>query len=72
MLKNFIIFLKKLVRRNKGMKALNIEKVIKSNKKIEEWEILCDTCANIAEKAHWTEEDSNKLIKHVRKELREK
>lgn len=53
------------------MKTLNLEKVVKSKSKISEWELLCDTCASIAEKANWTEEDSNKLIKRVRKELRD-
>lgn len=53
------------------MKTLEISKVIKSNKKLEDWEILCDTCASIADKAHWTERDSDRLIKRVRKEIRE-
>lgn len=71
-MKHLINFLKKIVWGKKNMKTLNVEKVIKSNTKIEEWELLCDTCASLAEKANWTEEDSNKLIKHVRKEIREK
>ena len=53
------------------MKTLNLEKVVKSKSKISEWELLCNTCASIAEKSNWTEEDSNKLIKRVRKELRD-
>ena len=52
------------------METLNTKKIMKSNVKLNEWEVLCDTCATIAEKAHWTEKDSDKLIKHVRKELR--
>lgn len=52
------------------MKTLNLEKIVKSKTQTSEWELLCDTCASIAEKANWTEKDSDKLIKRVRKELR--
>lgn len=65
-----ISYFKKLVRRNKDMKTLNLKKEVKLNKTSEEWELLCDACSSIAEKAGWTEKDSEKLIKNVRKELR--
>lgn len=52
------------------MKTLNLEKVVKTNNQLNDWEMLCNTCASIAEKANWTETDSDKLIKRVRKELR--
>lgn len=70
-MKHLIKFFKKIVWRNKYMKTLNVEKVIKSDTKTEDWELLCDTCASLAEKANWTEQDSDKLIKHIRKETRE-
>lgn len=52
------------------MKTLNFKKTIRTKTQLNEWEVLCDTCASIAEKANWTEKDSDKLIKRVRKELR--
>lgn len=70
-MRHLINFFKRIVWRNKKMKTLNIEKVIKSKTKKEDWELLCDTCASLAEKANWTEEDSDKLISRVRKEIRE-
>lgn len=51
------------------MKTLNIEKVIKLKTQKEDWELLCDTCASLAEKANWTEKHSDKLISRVRKEI---
>ena len=68
-MKHLVVFFKRLFRRNKEIKTLNLEKIAKTKTQLNEWEVLCDTCASIAEKANWTEEDSDKLIKHVRKEL---
>lgn len=69
-MKRFIVFFKRLFRGKEKMKTLNLEKVVKTNNQLNDWEMLCNTCASIAEKANWTETDSDKLIKRVRKELR--
>lgn len=56
--------------RNKKMKTL--EKTI--NTKINtkpEWSQLCDECFSATQKNNWTKEDSRKLLKNVRKELKQ-
>lgn len=35
-----------------------------------DWETLCDVCAQYAERANWTEEKSENIIRDVRKENR--
>lgn len=68
MFKRLINFLKSLLG-GKNMKTLEKEKTnigVKSD-----WEILCETCSSMAKKANWTEEDSDKILQEVRKELRE-
>lgn len=68
MFKSLINFLSRYWRRM-TMKTLEVKKG-KDIKTKADWEILCDTCAEYAEKANWNEDKTDKLIKHVRKELR--
>lgn len=56
--------------RNKKMKTL--EKTV--NTKIDtkpEWAELCDECFSATKKNKWTKDDSRKLLKSVRKELKQ-
>lgn len=61
----------KMIRGIKRMFALKTSKKenIVSNIK-PEWEELCQECSSAAKKAGWTKEDSRKLLKQVRAELR--
>lgn len=68
MFKKFFSFIRNLIKEDIFMKT-----IIKPNIQLKQatWEILCDNCASIAEKKHWNEKDSEKVLKEVRKNLRE-
>lgn len=62
--------------RYKKMKTLEDTKILENTKIIEEntepeWAQLCNECYSAAQKNKWTKENSRKLLKEVRKELKE-
>ncbi len=58
------------------MKTLESTKILENTKIIEnntepEWTQLCSECYSATQKNNWTKENSRKLLKEVRKELKE-
>ena len=58
------------------MKTLERTKILENTKITEkntepEWAQLCSECYSATQKNNWTKEDSRKLLKEVRKELKE-
>lgn len=55
----------KYVEKNATNKKINIASNIKPD-----WEELCEQCSTAAEKVGWTKEDSRRLLKEARRELK--